>query len=268
MVNEMANNKKIVAGLDTGSMAVKVSLYDGERLENWIAPAGWSPAEVSTELLAKAINTWDAGLDNLAYIVGTGYGRMGLSFITKAVTEIACHARGAVFLWPGAHTVIDIGGQDAKAIRVEKTGKVLDFVMNDKCAAGTGRFLQVMAHAMGLTVEEIGHMDCPAEEDVCTINAMCTVFAESEVIGLINKGFSRQAVLHGLYRSIAARIAAMAAGIQPEGPVVFTGGVAQNRMLGRVLGEKLGTPVCIPDQAVFAGAIGAALFAWDELKKK
>lgn len=263
----MVNNKKIVAGLDTGSMAVKVALYDGSKLENWITPAGWSPAEVTAGLLAKALGTWGAGTDDVAYSVGTGYGRMGLSFITKAVTEIACHARGAVFLWPGAHTVIDIGGQDAKAIRVDERGKVIDFVMNDKCAAGTGRFLQVMAHVMGLTIEEMGQMECPDGENACVINAMCTVFAESEVIGLINKGFSRQAVLHGLYRSIASRVAAMAAGIQPEGPVIFTGGVAQNRAMGRLLGEKLGMTVHVPDQAVFAGAIGAALFAWEELNK-
>jgi predicted CoA-substrate-specific enzyme activase len=164
---------------------------------------------------------------------------------------------------PEARAVVDIGGQDAKAIRVDTQGKVQDFVMNDKCAAGTGRFLQVMANALGLDVADIGSIEADSAGELCTINSMCTVFAESEVIGLVNRGVSREAIIAALYTSIANRVSVMAAAIQPQPPVAFTGGVAQNQALRRQLEIRLGLPVITSAQAVFAGSIGAALYAWD-----
>ncbi|WP_371379800.1 acyl-CoA dehydratase activase [Sporomusa aerivorans] len=251
----------IVAGIDAGSSAIKLTLYDGKNSKNFICPAGWNPKEQAADLLAAAM----AGVGALepAYIVGTGYGRLNLPFITKAMTEITCHGRGAGFLLPGACTVIDIGGQDAKAIRIDQQGKVQDFVMNDKCAAGTGRFLQVTAQALGLDIAEIGNFSGEPDAEACTINSMCTVFAESEVIGLVNRGVPRQAIIRALYTSIAGRVAVMAAAIQPAAPVAFTGGLAQNQALRQELAGKLGLAVVTHPEAVFAGSIGAALFAWD-----
>jgi predicted CoA-substrate-specific enzyme activase len=254
----------VVAGIDAGSSAIKLSLYDGGQMKNISCPSGWNPKEQAAKLLTEALEGQQ--VDMLAYLVGTGYGRSNLPFVTKAMTEITCHARGASYLLPEAKAVLDIGGQDAKAIRIDASGKVLDFVMNDKCAAGTGRFLQVMANALGLNVAEIGHIEVDAARQECTINSMCTVFAESEVIGLVNRGVSREAIIGALYTSIANRVAAMAAGIQPTPPVAFTGGVAQNQSLGRELAARLGLPVITHDQAIFAGSIGAALYAWDAVQ--
>lgn len=255
---------KIVVGIDAGSSAIKLSLYDGETIENRLCPSSWNPKEQAGGLLAAALA--GQGLTQAAYIVGTGYGRLNLPFVTKAMTEITCHARGAGYLLPAARTVIDIGGQDAKAIRVDDGGKVQDFVMNDKCAAGTGRFLQVMANALGLDVADIGSIEADAGGQVCTINSMCTVFAESEVIGLVNRGVAREAIIAALYTSIANRVAVMAAAVQPLAPVAFTGGVAQNRALRLQLEARLGLPVITSDQAIFAGSIGAALYAWDAVR--
>jgi len=254
----------VVAGIDAGSSAIKLSLYDGVHMKNVSCPSGWNPKEQAASLLAAALAKQK--IITPAYLVGTGYGRFNLPFVTKAMTEITCHARGASYLLPEAKTVLDIGGQDAKAIRIDGQGKVQDFVMNDKCAAGTGRFLQVMANALGLDVAEIGNIEVGADGQQCTINSMCTVFAESEVIGLVNRGVTREAIIGALYASIANRVAAMAAGIQPTPPVAFTGGVAQNQALRRELAVRLGLQVITHDQAIFAGSIGAALYAWDALQ--
>ena len=260
----MEMNNVVVAGVDAGSTAVKITLYNGNIMENHLCPTGWNPREAATALLNQAMQRWGAAeAEKLAYTVGTGYGRVGLPFARATMTEITCHAKGAAFLQPGVNTVIDIGGQDAKAIKVDSTGKVLDFIMNDKCAAGTGRFLQVTAHALGLDIADIAHLEC-ASDEACTINSMCTVFAESEVIGLLNQGFSRQAIMAGLYKSIAGRIATMVSHIQPEMPVLFTGGVAQNQLLCQALAAKLNMLVSVPEKAVFAGSIGAALYAWEK----
>lgn len=257
----------IVAGIDAGSTTVKVTLYDGIRMESWLGLAGWNPQAEATALLEQAVGVWEITAQDIAYIIGTGYGRVNLSFVTKSMTEITCHGKGATFLYPGVRTVIDVGGQDAKTIRVADNGKVVDFIMNDKCAAGTGRFMQVMAHALGLDVASMAQIELLPGEEVCTINSMCTVFAESEVIGLLNQGCSRQAIMAGIYQSIASRIGTMAATVGLESPIIFTGGVSQNTMLCKELENKLQMPVIVPDQAIFAGSIGAALYAWNEVEK-
>ncbi|MBM7868204.1 acyl-CoA dehydratase activase [Heliomicrobium gestii] len=256
----------IVAGIDAGSTAVKLVLDDGNRRSVWQRPSGWSPGETARELLQEALAAWGRKREDVAHICGTGYGRVNLPFLDSAVTEIACHARGAVHLRPGAQLVIDIGGQDAKGILVGATGRVLDFVMNDKCAAGTGRFLAVMAHALGMEVAEMGAL-VPGEGLPMAgihphpINAMCTVFAESEVIGLLNQGVDRRAIIAGLHQSVARRVAAMVARLGASGPVLFTGGVARNAGVGAALEKELGCPVEVNEQSPFAGAIGAVLIA-------
>lgn len=263
----MMSEKYVVAGVDVGSTAVKVSLYDGDRLQNWLEPTSWNPRQTAADLLVRAASDWGIRIEDIQSVYGTGYGRANMPFLTKAITEITCHAKGASHLYPGVQTVIDIGGQDAKAIRVEKGGRVSDFIMNDKCAAGTGRFLQVMANALGLDVSELA-LSTSLQNDGCQINSMCAVFAESEVIGLLNQGVSRPAIAAGLYKSIAARIASMAARIQPVMPLLLTGGVARHEPLRLALERELKMQVIVPPEAVFAGSIGAVLYAWDDLQEE
>ncbi|WP_170294217.1 acyl-CoA dehydratase activase [Heliomicrobium undosum] len=252
----------VVAGIDAGSTAVKLVLHDENRFGFWQRPSGWSPGETARELLQEALTAWGRTKEELAYICGTGYGRVNLPFLDSAVTEIACHARGAVHLRPGVRLVIDIGGQDAKGILVSSTGRVIDFVMNDKCAAGTGRFLAVMAHALGMEVADMGAcIPGSVEAQPQPINAMCTVFAESEVIGLLNQGIDRRAIIAGLHQSVARRVSAMVARLGAPGPVLFTGGVARNAGVRAALEKALGCPVEVKEQSPFAGAIGAALIA-------
>lgn len=261
----MKLNNDMVVGIDSGSSAIKLTTYDGDCLEHWITPTGWNPREAATSLLAKALGHQGKSVDQLSNICGTGYGRVGLDFLTTTVTEISCHAKGAAYLCPEARTVIDIGGQDAKAIRLESSGRVIEFIMNDKCAAGTGRFLQVMAHALGLDISELAQMEITA--DPCTISSMCAVFAESEVIGLLNQGLSRESIVAGLYKSIATRIGSMAAKIDPQSTVVLTGGLSHHQQLRKELVLQFKTPIVVPETALFAGSIGAALYAWEKRKQ-
>ena len=163
--------------------------------------------------------------------------------------------------------MLDIGGQDAKAIRVDQAGKVVDFIMNDKCAAGTGRFLQVMANAMAIDISELAALDSDNLPEAHPINSMCAVFAESEVIGLLNQGVSRLAIILGLYKSISSRIVSMAARVYPQPPFVLTGGVSKHALLRAELERELKEQVIVPEDAVFAGSLGAALYAWDDLIK-
>lgn len=259
--------KSVAAGIDAGSTAIKITLYDGQQLLCRIRPAGWSPREEAASLLTETAQEWGLKPEQLGAIVGTGYGRVSLSGLTKAMTEITCHARGAVYLVPGAKTVIDIGGQDSKMIRLDASGRVEDFLMNDKCAAGTGRFLQVMSNVLGFDLSQAAEAPLPTSE-VCRINSMCTVFAESEVIGLLNQGVPRAAILAGLYQSIASRIAAMAGRVGVMNPVVFTGGLSRLPAVHQALERELQQQIIVPQYALFAGAVGAALFAWEYLIKE
>jgi predicted CoA-substrate-specific enzyme activase len=253
-------SSRYAAGIDLGSTTIKVVIYDGSRYVAHMTFASWNPAGAAASLMATAAN--ELGLtDPPALVATTGYGRRTVKDATLTPTEITCHAKGATFLVPGCRFVIDIGGQDAKGIRLSGEGSVEDFVMNDKCAAGTGRFLSTMGQALGVPVD---HLACHAlGQEPHRINAMCTVFAESEVISLINQGVERGAIIAGLHASIARRTASMVASLRPEPPIVFTGGVSQNGDIAQRLSRELGHPVIVPRDAVYAGAIGAALLAWE-----
>lgn len=251
----------IVAGVDVGSTATKVVLLQEQALHHLVLPTGWSPREAAEQGVAGALTA--AGLERhqLGYLVATGYGRM-IAEADKVVTEITCHARGAAYLAPSADTVVDIGGQDSKVIKISPNGKVLDFAMNDKCAAGTGRFLQVMATALGVDVSQLG--DFQLSQPIAITN-MCTVFAESEVIGLLARGADKGSIIAGLHEAIARRIGAMVRKLGPYQTVVFTGGVALNAGVRRSLEQELATKVIVPEHCQLAGAIGAALIAQDQL---
>ena len=195
-------------------------------------------------------------------VVATGYGRIAVPFASKKVTEITCHARGAYHLFPQTRTVIDIGGQDSKVIRLGKDGRVVDFVMNDKCAAGTGRFLEVMARALEVSLEDMGRLSDLARERL-TISSMCTVFAESEVVSLIAEGHPKEDIIRGLHDAVSERVAGMAERVGLENGVTMTGGVAKNAGVVRSLEERLGVKISRPEEPQIVGALGAALIAAD-----
>ena len=253
--------KSYVMGIDFGSTTAKTVVLDlkGNIVSSCVAHMGAVSGEGVKNSIEGALK--DAGItqDDIGRTVSTGYGRRMLDIADKNYTEITCHARGAVAMMPETRLVIDIGGQDSKVIRISQSGKVIDFAMNDKCAAGTGRFLQVTAAALGLAVDELDNAEDRALE--VEISSMCAVFAESEIIGLLASGVSKGGIIAGLHRSIGKRVATMARSLGVGGQIAFTGGVALNRGIQRALSEELGQPVQITEYCQFVGALGAAMLA-------
>jgi len=248
----------ISIGIDVGSVAAKAAAYDGEKIiATALLPTGWSPKESGGQLLKEIMVGLNITRDDISTIVGTGYGRVSLSFIDKKVTEITCHGRGAHYIDPNIRTVIDIGGQDSKVIKLNDKGAVIDFLMNDKCAAGTGRFLQVMANALEVDVGDLSELASSTEP--ANINSMCTVFAESEVVSLMAEGASKEAIASGLLHSVCNKTYSLASKIGVENRVFFSGGVSRNKKLGQLLSNKLGIDIISTDESQFLGAIGAAI---------
>ncbi len=254
------------AGIDVGSITTKVVLMQGSDWQGLIRPTGCSPREAGSEALREALEKAGLRREDIGCVVGTGYGRISLSFIDKAVTEITCHARGAHFLREGTDMVIDIGGQDSKVIRTDARGGVTDFAMNDKCAAGTGRFLQIMAAALASDVSELTCLSWGAEP--VQISSMCTVFAESEVVSLLAEGVDRGRIVAGIHQSIARRVAVMAERLGKGEVIAFTGGVARNGGVREFLARELDREITSLPEAQLAGALGAALLAREHLVKK
>jgi predicted CoA-substrate-specific enzyme activase len=251
-------------GIDVGSASAEaLILKDGKILAYSILETGANSRKAAEKALEEALKKAGISRTEVGPIVATGYGRISVDFASRQVTEISCYARGISFLYPEVKMVIDIGGQDSKAILVGKNGRVLDFVMNDKCAAGTGRFLEVMAKAMEVNVEELGEISLrsrnPAE-----ISSTCTVFAESEVVSLIAKGVPVEDIAAGIHKAIARRVGAMARRIGVVPPVAFAGGVAKNVGVVRALEEELGVKLIVPEEPQIIGALGAALLATEE----
>lgn len=249
-------------GLDIGSTAAKGVLIDGHQHYHALLPTGWSPRDAGETLVTQLLDSSGLERSRIRRLYATGYGRVAFAGADKTITEIKCHARGVSALLPQIRTIIDIGGQDSKVISISDKGRVLDFAMNDKCAAGTGRFLQIMATTLGMDVSELGDSEEPAERIV--INSMCTVFAESEIIGLLAHGASKGGIIAGLHQSVGKRVAAMTRRVGIKGEIAFTGGVAINSGVTRALEEELGFPLVIPDVCQFTGALGAALFAHED----
>lgn len=241
------------AGIDIGSRAIKLVVHDEDRVvESVVADTGSDPLAVCHRLL-----------DGLAYdrIIGTGYGRHLFKEHwpgAEVVTEIKAVAVGAVALVPGCRTIVDIGGQDSKAVALDPAGRVQKFVMNDRCAAGTGLFLELMASALAYTPEELvaAAMRAPRAQK---LSSMCSVFAQSEVVSLIARGAAREELALGVHRSIATRTAALAGGVALERPVIFTGGCARNGCLVSLISQALGHPVQVPDSPQTVAALGCAL---------
>ncbi|MDR3230659.1 MAG: acyl-CoA dehydratase activase [Synergistaceae bacterium] len=251
-------------GLDIGSVAVKaVLLEDDTWRARLIAPTGWSPGESGAEALHRLLGESGVTRDNVTRIVATGYGRNAVES-DATITEISCHALGARRLFEDARdvrTILDIGGQDSKAIALDRAGNVSNFLMNDKCAAGTGRFLQNMAVMLGCGLEEFSSL--PDDLEPHPISSMCTVFAESEVVGLLARGIDRRAIALGILDAIASRAEGMLrrVGLSASGSVAFTGGASRSRNLARLLEKRLGVPLRIDEASQYAGALGAAEMA-------
>lgn len=249
-------------GVDVGSTQTKAVILSEDRkiVARALINTGANVSMAAERAFREAAVS--AGLDpeNIAYVVGTGYGRYKVNFGNAQITEISCHARGANLLFPKTRTVIDMGGQDAKGIRVGEEGDVKDFVMNDKCAAGTGRFLSNAAETVGLSLDKIGPISLEAKKPV-RLSTVCAVFVESDIMSYLAEGKTVPDILGGVHSAIAARTVALVrrVGVDPE--VTFTGGVSRNIGMVRALEEKLGLPVNVCDDSHYIGAIGAAIFA-------
>ncbi len=262
------HNRKymITAGIDIGSITTKVAfLENGKILGSSVDFTGYNPDKNGRRIYENLLSELGIEEGAIERIVSTGYGRNSVSFSDKAMTEILCHGAGAHFMNPSVRGIVDIGGQDSKAMVINEDGKVTDFVMNDKCAAGTGRFLEVMARALEANLDDFGKISGEAVRPA-PISSTCTVFAESEVISLISKGETRENIISGIHESVATRVAALAKRISIKEPVMMTGGVAKNSGVVRALGEKLGMELIVLDSAQVIGAIGAAVMAAKELQ--
>ena len=250
------------AGVDVGSLSTDVVIINssGVTLAEVVIATGLNGAEAAQKAFDQALEQAELSPGQIKGITATGYGRASVAFATGKTTEISCHGVGAHHLFPHTGTVIDIGGQDSKVIQVDDRGRMLDFTMNDKCAAGTGRFLEVMADRLELGLDELSDPLHVSGETV-QISSTCTVFAESEVISLLAKHTPREQIVNGLQRSIVNRIWAMVTSIGIQGEVTLTGGVANNQGLVLVLEEKLGQKLNVPENPQTVGALGAAHIA-------
>lgn len=256
------------AGVDVGSVSCKAVIVDASKqlIASSVIPTGASCRDAAFKALSTALERNQISLEDLAAIVATGYGRDNVEYRSFSVTEITCHAIGAVHMFPKTRLVIDVGGQDCKAIRVDECGAVVDFAMNDKCAAGTGRFFEVMARALEVDLSEFGAVSLRASKQI-RLSSVCTVFAESEVISLIARGESVENILFGLCLSAAERVKRLAQKVGIVEEVTLTGGVAKNAGFVKALSELLGVRMNIPEEPQIIGALGAALIALERSEK-
>ena len=256
----------LVAGVDIGSITTEALLFDKDKgvLGYTILPTGANSRKTVEAALDKVLDAPARLRSDVSYVIATGCGRKRAEFAKEAVTEITCIAKGVSFLFPDARTIIDIGGQDTKVIRVDAKGRVLEFEMNDKCAAGTGRFIEVMANALNVELGKIGELSLSHKKDL-TISSICTVFAESEVISLVSEGQELEDIVYGIHRAIADRTMGLInrlGGIQEK--VIMCGGVAKNIGVVKALENALGTSVQIYEEPQIVGALGAALLALEK----
>jgi bzd-type benzoyl-CoA reductase Q subunit len=260
----------ITAGVDVGSVGSKAAVMINGEAYSWaIRRTGANSPDSATKVLDWALEGTELRVSDLKFIVGTGYGRVNVPMANKAITEIACHGKGANYIWgPTVRTVLDVGGQDIKAIRIDQTGKVCSFLMNDKCAAGTGRGMEVFADLLKVPIEEIGEISLKVDEEPQPVSCTCVAFAKTEAMGLLRKGWSKEMVLAAYTRAMAIRMANLINRVGLERELVITGGQSKNvgivRRIEKVLGVK-----CLPMphwqdnglDPMVAGALGAALFA-------
>lgn len=255
------------AGVDVGSTQTKAVVIDEAQaiIGRALLPTGANVVQVAEHAFQEALASGGVHEEDVGFVIGTGYGRYRVEFGDAQITEIVCHARGAAHMFPETETVLDMGGQDTKAIRIQKGGDVIDFCMNDKCAAGTGRFLQSAAAALELELDDLGPMTLRGQRPV-KISTTCTVFAESEVLSWLARGKKMEDILLGVHRSISSRSIALLRRVGVEGEITFTGGVTKNEAMVAVLEDMLHTRLNVSDESHFIGALGAALLALERLE--
>jgi (R)-2-hydroxyacyl-CoA dehydratese activating ATPase len=255
------------AGVDIGSTMTKVVLMDksSNLLSAIKGPTGPEYRQLANEVMRQALEQASLQIDNISYIVATGYGRLNVPFADRQITELSCHARGVSSLFPNVRTAIDIGGQDAKCMKINN-GRLISFVMNDKCAAGTGRFLEVTAATLGIRLEDMGDISLRATKKI-PISILCTIFAQQEVVALLSRGEKLENILAGLHDALASRIAALARRLGIEPDLVLTGGVAKNTGIVRAMKESLGCEILVPEEPLLTGALGAAILAKETYMK-
>ena len=257
----------LVAGVDIGAATAKALIMnDGHILGYFIMDTGASVAKAADTVINEALERAKASRGDLGYVVATGWGRDGVPFADKKVSEIICHAKGARFLIPEAKSIIDIGGQDSKAISIDENGNVFSFAMNDKCAAGTGRFFEVMSDVLEVGLKEFGNIALKSS-DPCDISSTCTVFAETEVVAHRAEGRTVEDLVAGIVWSVARRVAMMARPVNLKPELIFTGGVAKNAGVKKALEKEVGLEMLIPDEPQIVGALGAAILAKAEVNK-
>jgi len=261
------SKSRAVAGVDIGAATAKAVILSGNQFFPFsIIPTGFSVASSAESVIEDALQKSGLSSSELEYVVSTRSGRRLVSFSNKVATEIICHAAGASSVLPEARTIIDIGGQDSKVIGLDNNGNVSNFVMNDKCAAGTGRFLEVMARVLEIEIGEMGTLSLLGKEP-CQIGSTCTVFAESEMVSLRAEGKRGENILAGIHKAMAHRIAIMGKSVGFRKEVVFTGGVARNVGMKKALEDEIGLEILVPQEPQIVGALGAALLAKAELAK-
>lgn len=251
----------ITVGIDLGSRMSKIVLLKAsEIMYSQVMDTGVNPQKTAEILLLDTIKKAEISRSDIHAINSTGYGRNIVPFSDQKISEISCHAKGVNYFFPHARTIIDIGGQDSKVIVVDVSGNVKDFVMNDRCAAGTGKFLEVTATTLETTIDELGELSISTNKDL-DISSTCVVFAESEIIGLIADGHNKNEIVRSVHRSIAKRTRHLASQLHIQEPIVFTGGVAKNTGMQSELSKAFNSKVLIPENSFITGALGAALFA-------
>ncbi|MCC8141419.1 MAG: acyl-CoA dehydratase activase [Lachnospiraceae bacterium] len=260
-IHQQGGTPMYIMGIDSGSTSTNAVIINEKKeiLSYAVMRTGAKSAESAGRILTQVLTEAELSREDLSAIISTGYGRVGIPFADKSVTEISCHGKGAHFLDPAVRTILDIGGQDSKAIRLNENGDVTDFVMNDKCAAGTGRFLEMMARTLEVDIQELGPLSLKSRENV-EISSMCSVFAESEVISLIAQNKEPADIARGIHRAIAGKAMSLLKKVGLEREFMMTGGVAKNPGMRKVLEEMLDAPLVIYDEPEIVGALGAALF--------
>jgi benzoyl-CoA reductase subunit A len=262
------NKDIITAGVDVGSVGSKAAIMIDGDIYSWgVTRTGSNSPESASKALGMALEDTELRAEDLKYIVGTGYGRVNVPMANKAITEIACHAKGANYIWgPSVRTVLDVGGQDIKAIRIDETGRVVSFLMNDKCAAGTGRGMEVFADLLQIPIEQIGEVSLKVAQEPEPVSCTCVAFAKTEAMGLLRKGWSKEKVLASYTRAMAVRMANLINRVGLERELVITGGQSKNIGIVSRIEENLGVKT-LPSpkwrenglDPMVAGAIGAAL---------
>ncbi len=254
------------AGIDIGSTMTKAVILEEKVIASVIGPTGPEQRRLANRVMEDALRKAGLSFDAMTYIVSTGYGRINVPFADKQVTEISCHAKGVSSLFPQARTIVDIGGQDSKAITVDHNGRVTNFIMNDKCAAGSGRFIEVIADTVGLRLEQMGGLSLQSTHPA-QISSICTIWAQQEVASRLAEGLPLPDLIAGVHRSLADRVARMVKRLKLQKEVILTGGGGKNKGLVKALADQLDCEILVPPEPLITGALGAALLGRELYEK-